>query len=210
MKRIVFCDFDGTITAEESLEAAFNRFLPGRWPPVKEKLLAGGITLREAVRQMIESIPSSDYFKILAFVKTIPMRPGIDELLDFLDTRHIPFVIVSGGLLGMVEARLGDLIKRAEAVIAVDVDTAGEYLAVRSSYEGGTELVAKADVLKTYAVDERIIIGDGVTDLNMAKIADLVFARDGLASFLDRLNIPFRRWDDFFDIRDQLRAYLSV
>lgn len=208
-RRIVFCDFDGTITAEESLEAAFNRFLPGRWPPMKERLLSGKITLREAVRKMLESIPTSDYPKILEFVKTIPVRPGLESLLDFLDAHKIPFIIVSGGLRGMVDSRLGQLIQRAKAVIAVDVDTGGEYLSVRSQYEGGTELVAKADVLCAYDADERIVIGDGFTDLNMAKVADLIFARDSLAGFLDRMGIAFRQWSDFFDIRDQLNDWIN-
>ncbi len=208
-RRIIFCDFDGTITAEESLEAAFNRFLPGRWPPMKEKLLAGSITLRESVRMMLESIPASDYPKILEFVKTIPIRPGLEALLDFLEAHQIPFVIVSGGLRGMVNSRLGRLIQRAKAVIAADVDTDGEYLSVRSQYEKGTELVAKADVLSAYDANERIVVGDGLTDLNMAKAADLIFARDSLAGFLDRMGIAFRQWSDFFDIRDQLRDWIS-
>lgn len=208
-KRYVFCDFDGTITATESLEAVFKHFLPGKWEPVKEQLRSGKTTLREGVPKLIESIPSARYPEVLQFVSEIPIRPGFEAFLTFLEDRRIPLVIVSGGIRGMVEAKVGHLKDRIHDIIAVDVDTSGEFLKVDCRYAGGTELVAKSDVLRAFDADCRIVIGDGITDFNMARNADLVFARSALARYLTENGIHYRKWGDFTDIRLQLRDWLT-
>ena len=119
--RVVFCDFDGTITAKESLELVFTTFAPGRWEPVKQELVAGKMTVREGVRKLMETIPSARYLEMCEFVAAIPLRPGLEAFLDFLDDRHIPFVVISGGFRGMVKARMGPLAERAHRIFAADL-----------------------------------------------------------------------------------------
>jgi 2-hydroxy-3-keto-5-methylthiopentenyl-1-phosphate phosphatase len=187
-KRYVFCDFDGTITAEESLEGVFKRFAPDLYAPMKDKMMALEITIREGVRQVLESIPSARYPEILEYVQEIPIRPGFEQMLDFLDAQGVLFVIVSGGLRGMIDVSLGDLVKRVHKIFAAGVETGGEYLKVTSDFEGGSELVAKVDVMNLFDAKQRIVIGDGATDINMAQEGTLVFARDSLAFFLGQIN----------------------
>lgn len=206
ISRIVFCDFDGTITSQESLEGVFKRFAPDLWKPVKEKMMALEITIREGVRRVLESIPSGCYLEILEFVQEIPIRPGFEPMLDFLDARGVPFVIVSGGLRGMVDASLGSLVNRAHKIFAVDVDASGDFIKLKSDFEGDTELVAKVDVMNLFDANQRIVIGDGVTDLNMAQNGSVVFARDNLASFLKHMGVPYKEWTDFFDVIKELKS----
>ena len=78
-------------------------------------------------------------------------------------------------------------------------------LRVFSDFEREGELMAKAEVIARYAPTESVCIGDGPTDLNMARASDLVFARDGLARFLDHIKKPYLAWNDFFDVRAALR-----
>jgi len=204
---IVFCDFDGTITAEETLEGVFKRFTPDQWKPMKDKLMALEITLREGVRQLIESIPSKHYPEILEYAQKVPIRPGFEQMLDFLDERDVPFVVISGGIRGMVDVRLGDLAKRVHKIFAVDVDIRGEFIEVRSDFEGDTELMAKVEVMNLFDAGESIVIGDGATDINMAQQGSLVFARGGLAFFLSQMKVPFKEWSDFFDVVNELKAF---
>jgi len=98
------------------------------------------------------------------------------------------------------------LVDRAHRIIAADVDTSDTYLKVFSAHEMGSELVAKAEVMKEFAADERIVIGDGITDFQMARHADTVFARDSLAEFLDKAGISYYPWTDFFEIREKLET----
>lgn len=206
---IIFCDFDGTITETESLEKVFFRFAPDTWKPVKEDLVANRITVREAVSRTIDSIPSADYGDILEFTRTFPIRPGFTALLDFLDAHQVPLVVLSGGIRGMVETRLEDFKDRVHAIFAADVDTSGQCLRTNSAYAGETELVDKISVMNLFDANEKIAIGDGITDFNMARAADLVFARAGLARFLEQNRISFQPWSDFFDIQNYLKTHFS-
>lgn len=204
MKRIVFCDFDGTITAEETFVAVLRHFAPELSAQLIPEMYARRLTLREGVRQILESIPSSRYPDILEFTRPQPIRPGFPELLDFLQNWGVPMVVVSGGLRGMVEIVLGSLVDRVYAIHAVDVDTSGSCLRVISDYEDGTELVAKVKVMEEYPVEEKIAIGDSLTDLNMALEVPVVFARDRLAQYLDERQKPYIPWNDFLEVRDRL------
>jgi 2-hydroxy-3-keto-5-methylthiopentenyl-1-phosphate phosphatase len=204
MKRIIFCDFDGTITVSETFVAVLKHFAPQLSAQLIPQMYARQLTLREGVRRILESIPSSRYSEILEFTQQEPIRLGFTELLDFLEAKQVPLVVVSGGLRGMVEVVLGDLIQRLHAVHAVDADTSGEYLQVNSEFEGGTELVAKVLVMEKYLADETIAIGDSLTDLNMALATPMVFACDRLAQYLAEHQKPYIPWNNFLEIRDYL------
>ncbi len=204
MKRMVFCDFDGTITVEETFIAMLNKFTPECSARIVPEIYALRTSLRDGVRQMMESIPSSQYPAILEFARTQPIRPGFVELLDFLDSEHVPFVVISGGVRGMVETVLADWMPRIHAVHAMDVGTDGEYLRVSSEFEGDSELVEKVKAIAPYGVSDWIAIGDSVTDLNMAMAAPSVFARSRLCHYLDDRQKSYRPFETFLDIRDAL------
>ncbi|MCG5058122.1 MAG: HAD-IB family phosphatase [Limnoraphis sp. WC205] len=204
MKPIVFCDFDGTITAEETFVAMLKQFTPKMSAEIMPKLYNRELTLRQGVRQMLESIPSVRYPEVIAFSQSQQIRPGLVELIDFLDSQAVPFVVVSGGIRIMVETVLGELINRVAAIYAVDIDSQGEYWRVKSEFEAGTELVAKVKIMDLYESDEKVAIGDSVTDLNMALSSPLVFARDRLAQYLDHQQKSYIFWNDFFEVRDYL------
>ncbi|MDZ8225281.1 HAD-IB family phosphatase [Nostoc sp. ChiVER01] len=208
MKRIVFCDFDGTITVEETFVAMLKQFTPEVAAQVLPEIYARRVTLRHGVRQMLESVPSSSYPAIIEFTRSQPIRSGFSEFLDFLATEQIPLVVVSGGLQGMVEAVLEPFGTRISAIHAIDVKTAGSFLSVNSRYEGGSEMVAKAQIMATYDVDESIAIGDSITDWSLALAASLVFARPPLTQYLEEHQKFYLVWDDFVDVRNQLAEWL--
>lgn len=209
-KRVVFCDFDGTITDEETFAGMLKEFAPELSSKLMPEMYALRLTLREGVRQLLESIPSQRYPEILEYARSKPMKPGLIELLDFLEIQRVPFVVVSGGIRGMVETVLGSLVKRVEAIYAVDVDTTGEYLRVNSQFEGDTELLAKVHVMHQYGADETIAIGDSVTDLNMAMEASMVFARDRLIKYLEQREKSYIPWNNFYEIRNELESRWKV
>jgi 2-hydroxy-3-keto-5-methylthiopentenyl-1-phosphate phosphatase len=204
VKRVVFCDFDGTITVEETFVAVLKKFAPELSAKLLPEIYARRVSLREGVRKILESIPSSRYWEILEFTQLQPMRRDFVELLDFLEFQGVPLVVVSGGLRGMVEVVLDNLVNRVHAIHAVDVDTGSPYLKVSSEYEGGTELIAKVQVMSKYPAYQKIAIGDSVTDLNMALQASTVFARAHLAAYLDEQRKTYIPWNTFLDVRDYL------
>lgn len=207
LKRAVFCDYDGTITAEETFVGMSKEFAPQLSAQLTPQMYARTLTLRAGVRQLLESIPASRYPEIIEYARIAVIRPGLSELLDFLDAEGVPFIVVSGGLRGMVETTLtqAGLMPQVAAIYAIDLDTSGEFLAVHSQFEAGNEMVSKVQVMAQHPAVEQIAIGDSVTDLNMALVAPVVFARDRLSHYLDEHNKPYLPWQDFFDVRNALQ-----
>ncbi|MBN1533107.1 MAG: HAD-IB family phosphatase, partial [Spirochaetes bacterium] len=108
--RAVFSDFDGTITADETFIGVMREFAPEAFGRAAPEMVTGRITLRDGVRRVLESIPSRRYPEVLEYIKDKPLRPGFEDFLKFLKTHSIPFIIISGGLRGLVETRLGPLL----------------------------------------------------------------------------------------------------
>lgn len=203
-KCIVFCDFDGTITAQETLVAMLKRYVPDKMGEFAKKFAAGKITLRQGVRGVVESIPSRRYEEVVDFIRDQDIRPGFSEFLAFLKNMDVPFVVISGGLMDSVKTRLSPFMKDIHGIYAARVDDSGEYLKVISEFEEGNELVAKVRVMSLYRYETAVAIGDGATDQKMALNSSLVFARGALARFLNKSGRPYVFWEDFYDIRNYL------
>jgi 2-hydroxy-3-keto-5-methylthiopentenyl-1-phosphate phosphatase len=208
--RIVFCDFDGTITMQETFVAAMKRYAPELSAELNPKMYAREITLREGVRRILESIPSSAYSEIIEWVAAQPQRPGFPEFVAFLQLQDIPFIVITGGLQEMVNAALKPLIHHIHAIYGVKVDTRSSRFQISSPAEGDTELVSKADIMQRHPAQETVVIGDSITDLSMAQAGDVVFARDRLAQYLDEQNVTYLPWTDFHDIRQALAKRWNI
>jgi 2-hydroxy-3-keto-5-methylthiopentenyl-1-phosphate phosphatase len=148
---------------------------------------------------------------MIEFMREQAVRPGLKEFIEFLNNVTIPFIVISGGLTGMVKAVLEHqgLLDSVTAIYAGEVDTTGDFLQPYSAISSDTEFVAKAIAMNKYTAQEKIAIGDSVTDINMSLAADLVFARDRLQHYLDLEHKSYIQWHDFFEIRDYLAAKVS-
>jgi 2-hydroxy-3-keto-5-methylthiopentenyl-1-phosphate phosphatase len=212
----IFCDFDGTITAEDTFTGMLKTVAPHLCDEYLPDIYAQKLTLREGVRGMIESIPSQYYAQMIEYVDQIPVRSGFVELVEFSLKNNIPFHVVSGGLKDMVRRVLSQqwlgnrpLLEQVASINAVSIENTGEYLKAISDYESGTELVAKVEVMNEFPAQKNISIGDSITDLNIALNADISFARDRLAGYLEKAHHFYYSWDDFFTVRDRLIRLLE-
>ena len=206
---IVFCDFDGTITVQETFSTMLIEMVPDKARQVLEQIYAGKTTLAQGVRTLVESLPSDAYGEIIDFCQGKEVRPGFEEFLDFLDKHNTPFILVSGGLHVMVQSILGSLTKRLAGIYSLSLDLDGPNMKVLADFEEGDELLAKARVMQMYNYQHSIAIGDGVTDLNMGLAAQTVFARASLAKYFKSNRLDYIPFENFFEIRDHLEQMWS-
>ena len=210
--RVVFCDFDGTITTQDTFVQVLEKFAPAVAAEKLPAIFRREISLKEGIHQTLGSIQSVQYPEIIDYMTHQPIRPGFTEFVDFLNYARVPLVIISGGLTDMVTAVLEKqrLLDRVTGIYAGEVDTTGEFLQVHSLLESELEFVAKARVMAQYAAEEKIAIPDSVTDINMSLAADLVFARDRLREYLNIENKDYIQWHNFFDIKDNLATKWQI
>ena len=178
--RVVFCDFDGTITTQDTFISVLEKFAPETASQFLPAIFRREITLKEGIGKTLGAIPSHNYPAMIEFMAQQPVRPGLKEFIEFLNRHKIPFVVISGGLTSMVQAVLEhqQLIKGVTAIYAGKVDVSGEFLQPYSAISSDTEFVAKEIAMNNYPAEIKVAIGDSVTDINMSLAADLVFARE--------------------------------
>jgi 2-hydroxy-3-keto-5-methylthiopentenyl-1-phosphate phosphatase len=210
--RVVFCDFDGTITTQDTFVTMLEKFTPEAASQFLPAIFRREMTLKQGIYHTLGSIQTVHYAEIIEFIAHQPIRPGLKEFLEFLNDAEVPFIVLSGGLTDMVRAVLErqELIGSVRAIYAGEVALTGDFLQAYSKIESDTEFVAKARVMEKYPAQEKIAIGDSVTDINMSLAADLVFARDRLKQYLAIEQKPCLPWQDFFEIKDYLAARWQI
>lgn len=203
---IIFCDFDRTITTEETFVGSLQRVCTQE--SLEEcfgKYSRRELTLRACVETLFSRVPSERYALIEAYARTAVIREGFSELLDAAKDLQIPFVVISGGIRRMQEELLAPYMDRIEALYSCELDLSGEYMAFSCEYGSEEENVSKEYVMSLYDCRQRICIGDSVTDFKMADRSDIVFARDDLIAHMSETGRPFYSWERFGEITARLK-----
>lgn len=203
--RVVFCDFDGTITVNETLRKVFKHFLGEAGAKIIAQLDTGEITLRETLIRLVALLRSDQKQEIIDYISPEPVRPGFSELLDYLQDVNIPFVVVSSGFGFYIEHMLAPWREKIHAVHALQIDTSGEMMQLRITHNHPFEAMAKEWVMNEYDCDERIAIGDALSDFNMAEAAQIVFARATLLKEMQSKQKPVNAYEDFFDVLNAMK-----
>ena len=156
--RVVFCDFDGTITNRDTFVSVLEKFAPETASRVLPAIFRRELTLKDGITKTLGAIPAHYYPDIIEFIAEQPVRPGLKEFVEFLKDEAIPFVVISGGLTGMVKAVLErqQLLSGVTAIYAGEVETTGEFLEPYSAISSDTEFVAKAIAMERHPATEKL------------------------------------------------------
>ncbi|MBP0725963.1 2-hydroxy-3-keto-5-methylthiopentenyl-1-phosphate phosphatase [Bacillus sp. RG28] len=207
----VFCDFDGTITEGDNIVSLINQFAPPSIRPIKDEVLNGTISIRKGVETMFSTIPSAYQKDMTEYIlsNTI-IRDGFHDFVQFLDSEDYELTIVSGGLDFFVYPILADYLP-IEQIVCNRTDFSGETVKIHWEHSCDEQCendcgLCKPSVMRrlSSAEDKIIVIGDSVTDLQIAKQADFIFARDFLKEKCEELSLPYEPFNDFYDILQSL------
>lgn len=204
-REIIFCDFDGTVTEIETLEAFLQLFLSEDLRALGQEMMAKGYSVKQGIKETMARIPSDDYRRHTDFFRQLPIREGFEAFLDYAHTVGIPVVILSGGIREMVETSMAPYRNKILDIWSGEVDLSGEYVRFYSPYESDTEVVSKVGIMRRYDCDRTICVGDSYTDLEMAAAADVVFARDRLASAMEKAGKKHFTFETFYDMINVLK-----
>jgi 2-hydroxy-3-keto-5-methylthiopentenyl-1-phosphate phosphatase len=210
---VLFCDFDGTITEKDNIVAIMRKFSPPDWEAITEQILTQKISIREGVGKLFAMLPSSLREEITDFiVKEAAIRPGFAEFVRHCEQQGINLLITSGGIDFFVEPILAPFDLKAP-IYCNGSDFSGETIRItwpyscdeRCSNECG---MCKTSIIRRYdpASYFRVVIGDSITDLAGAKIADFVIARSLLEQKCAELKLPYRPFTTFYDVIDILQT----
>jgi 2-hydroxy-3-keto-5-methylthiopentenyl-1-phosphate phosphatase len=188
-------DWDGTITERDSLLMVLEQF--GDWEECErlgEQLFAGEITLREEIERQFATVTAPLDEVVEWVMENVRVRPGLPELAAL----H-PLVVSSGfhELIDPVLEREG---------VSLDLQANR----IEASPDGWRPVWRELPVCSICGQPckrssfppngEVVYVGDGYSDRCGALAADRIFARRGLAAYLDELGTAYERFDDLTEI----------
>jgi len=202
--RTLVVDFDGTVTEQDLLDDIAQTFGDDEvYREVDEGLDGGRLSLREVIRREFEPVRAELGEVVEYALENTRVRPGFRELVERAQASGWRFVIVSSGFHELIEPILDREGVEVE-LHANRVDARPDGWRVLWSY--GDDCPTCGESCKRATVDaladggEVVYIGDGYSDRCAADNADRVFARRGLARWLEERGVPFEPFDDFHQV----------
>mgnify|MGYP001476133638 CR=1 FL=1 len=216
MKLAIFTDYDGTITAEDTIDLMLDTFGAADWLSISKKLDAAGATNLERM-----AAEFADFAGSIAQVEDLVREKiHIDETFkDFMAyarQRGWSLVVLSQGVRQSVEtvfAKCGieGVEWHANALVEADGRTSLSFPEQHSIQDG--ECSESCGVCKSGHIRQArrngyttVYIGDGITDRCPAAVADVIFAKRYLKKYLTSKGISFTPFETFGEIRDALAA----
>ncbi|MBM7622250.1 2-hydroxy-3-keto-5-methylthiopentenyl-1-phosphate phosphatase [Bacillus tianshenii] len=204
---MIFCDFDGTVTDSDNIIAIMKKYAPSEWNELKDRVLSQEISIREGVGKMFSLLPSSQKEEISTYIlENAVIRKGFREFVEYTDNQQIPLYIVSGGIDFFVKPMLRGIVPDAR-IYCNESDFSEESIKINWPHSCDEECqnecgCCKPSVIRKLADKEtyKIVIGDSITDLQAAKMADKVIARDFLVEKCEQESITYEAFEDFFDV----------
>lgn len=217
-ERIIFCDFDGTITMNDNIVAIIRHFNPPGWEKIVDDVIAERKSIRRGVGEMFRLLPSSLKDEMTAYATAqAVIRDGFAELLRFCKYEGIEFYVTSGGIDFFVYPILEKFDIPRDHIYCNGSDFSGERVEITWPHPCGEPCtndcgMCKTTIMRRFPPEryERIVIGDSVTDFEAAKLADVVFARSHLIEKCRTLDVPYTPFETFHDVIDALEGRMGI
>ena len=224
---LVACDFDGTLTRQDTLVEILNRFGHSRWAEIQERVVAGEISIREGLQSEMGSVRATSEELQGLLSSRIQLDPTFPAFLQGMRRKGVPVVVLTGGFDFCVETVL-----RAAGLWPIP------FLANRLIYKGTVHQgdaplsgVSPCGLSPTWLVDfpypsarceacghckgdpirdwvsrgyTTVFVGNGVTDRCAAQAAALTFAKDELYPWCKNQGIPAVDFQTFDDVQREL------
>jgi len=217
-KLVIFCDFDGTITTQDNIISIMKQFAPPEYLPIKENILGQKQSIREGVNEMFALLPVSLKDQITSFLlEQAQIREGFAEFVSYTKQNNIPLYIVSGGIDFFVNPML-EPFGPFSGVYCNQSDFLGDTIQIHFPHGCDEQCTnqgcgcCKPSIIRRLQGSDAfsVVIGDSITDLEAAKLADIVIARDFLIEKCRELHIPYEPFESFHDVINIVNAKLGV
>ena len=201
MKNIIYCDFDGTITKEDTLRKFFTLFTGDTWLEPEQLWIEGQINSQECLISELNLIKNISPKEMEEFLETIEIDEYFCEFYKFIKNRNYDFVILSDGFDLFIESvlkryNLSDIpfysnaLKLNHNKLSVSFPNSNPNC-LRSSGTCKCSKITRPDFY---------YIGDGVSDVCIAKKAQTLFAKHNLKKYCDENKIDYVSFKSFKDI----------
>ena len=189
----LFVDWDGTVTVQDSLVQVIHQFGDPAILAELEPRVGVDLTLHEEIALEFAAI-TTPLDEVVAWVlERVEVRPGLAELAELRPT------IVSAGFRQLIEPVL-----EREGIeldlLANEVEARPEGWVVSFRDDAVCATCGEPCKRGGLAGEPYVYVGDGYSDRCAALAAERVFARDGLARYLDGRGVQYAPFEDLIEV----------
>jgi len=203
VKTLVQCDFDGTITEEDTSFFLLDAFAQGDWRRLLQEYKEHKISVGEFNTRAFAMVKADKPTLLEAIKGKVKVRAGLHELVNYCLRRGFRLVIVSNGLDFYIEATLKDLGLKNIEVHAAQASFRPEGMEVQYVGPDGKRLedgFKEAYIESFLKLGYKVIyVGNGDSDIAPAKYAHHVFATGELLAYCREHNLKYKPFENFID-----------
>ena len=217
----IFCDFDGTVTKKDVWVDALGRFIKDKkaFDVVCKDFSDGKITSRECIRHELELVEDFDFSVFNSFIEQQELDDYFLDFVSYCSDNNFQVFLLSEGLDYYIKYVLNKF--------NIDLPYFCNTL-ITTEHEGKLKLtcefpysdehcnscgMSKRNILISNTNDLEkeisVFIGDGVSDFCVSQYADIVFAKQSLASFCWKNNITYFDYKNFDDVKNKIIKSVS-
>ena len=214
MKKLILCDFDGTISIRDMGYVLLNRFSSGDWETIDRDFTEGTIGSKEAYSRIAE-ILNGDEGAVFSFIRShSEIDPYFTSFYRYCREKGIDVKIVSDGLDFYIKTilevhHLSDIpfyANRTHFRNGEGMDISFPY----SSEECGLCGTCKKRLIQIHRkeYDSVLFAGNGLSDRCAAREADFVFAKSSLYTYCIDQDITCHFFENFHEILGDLKKQI--
>lgn len=204
MQTLIQCDFDGTVTEEDTSFFLLDAFAQGDWERLLREYKEHKISVGEFNTKAFTMVKDDKPTLLEALKGKVKVRAGFHELRNYCLKKDFRLVIVSNGLDFYIKAVLKDLGLDSIEVHAAQASFHPEGMKVQYVGPDGKRLEDnfKVAYIKSFLkLGYRIVyVGNGDSDFPPAKYAHHVFATGELLAYCRENNLNYEPFENFIDI----------
>jgi 2-hydroxy-3-keto-5-methylthiopentenyl-1-phosphate phosphatase len=208
VKTLVQCDFDGTVTEEDTSFFLLDAFAQGDWRRLLREYKEHRISVGDFNTRAFAMVKADKPTLLEALEGKVKVRAGFHELINYCLGKGFRLVIVSNGLDFYIRAVLKDLGLGNIEVYAAQAAFHPEGMKVqyvgpdgKRVDDGFKEAYIKSFLKLGYRV---IYIGNGDSDVAPAKYAHHVLATGDLLAYCRENNLKYKPFETFLDVVREL------
>ncbi|OTG86331.1 phosphatase [Acinetobacter sp. ANC 4558] len=211
----ILCDFDGTISLNDTTDILLNNFAQNGWEEIEEQWEKGIIGSQLCMKKQVELLDMSleEFHECL---DNIELDLGFLDLLQFCNENNIPLTIVSDGLDLVIQYLLQRYHLSHLPIVSNRLIQVSERQWTLQFPNASPLCVAQSGTCKCKLAEQSqserniILIGDGRSDFCLAKNADFVFAKASLIRHCEAQDITFQAIHTLSDVSVYLQKLLNL
>jgi 2-hydroxy-3-keto-5-methylthiopentenyl-1-phosphate phosphatase len=210
MKKLILCDFDGTISIQDMGYLLINRFSSGDWKAIDQEFRQGKIGSREAYLR-ISKILKGDEQTVLRFIQEhSDIDPHFASFYQYCRGKKIDVKIVSDGLDFYIKSIL-ETHHLSEIPFYANCTRSLRGNGIDISFPHANEECGLCGTCKKRLIqihrkdyDSILFVGNGLSDRCAAQEADFAYAKGSLYTYCIEKDITCHFFRDFQEIHNDL------